>query len=191
MEHEMSNENNSTVELNKETWTVDKSHTKIQFSARHMIISEVTGQFNEYELKLNATKDFSDVDVELEIQVNSINTGIADRDNHLKSPDFFDVENFPKMIFKSKSVKVINEEKFKLFGDLRIRDVTKPIELDVTYGGTIKDPWGFTRAGFKVQGSVNRFDYNLKWNALMETGGAVVSKNINIICDVEVTKQTN
>jgi len=187
----MSNENNSTVELNKETWTVDKSHTKIQFSARHMIISEVTGQFNEYELKLNATKDFSDVDVELEIQVNSINTGIADRDNHLKSPDFFDVENFPKMIFKSKSVKVINEEKFKLFGDLRIRDVTKPIELDVTYGGTIKDPWGFTRAGFKVQGSVNRFDYNLKWNALMETGGAVVSKNINIICDVEVTKQTN
>jgi polyisoprenoid-binding protein YceI len=191
MEYEMSNENNSTVELNKETWTVDKSHTKIQFSARHMIISEVTGQFNEYELKLNATKDFSDVDVELEIQVNSINTGIADRDNHLKSPDFFDVENFPKMIFKSKSVKVINEEKFKLFGDLRIRDVTKPIELDVTYGGTIKDPWGFTRAGFKVQGSVNRFDYNLKWNALMETGGAVVSKNINIICDVEVTKQTN
>ena len=187
----MSSENNSTVRLNKETWAVDKSHTKIQFSARHMIISEVTGQFNDYELKLHATQDFSEVDVELEIQVNSIDTGIIERDNHLKSPDFFDVENFPKMIFKSKSVKVINEEKFKLLGDLTIRDVTKPIELDVTYGGTIKDPWGFTRAGFKVQGSVNRFDYNLKWNALMETGGAVVSKNINIICDLEVTKQTS
>ncbi len=185
----MLTDNNSTAELVKETWAVDKSHTKIQFSARHMIISEVTGLFNDYELKMQASKDFSDLDVELDVNVASIDSGITDRDNHLKSPDFFDVENFPKMIFKSKSVKVINEEKFKLFGDLTIRDVTKPIELDVIYGGTIKDPWGFTRAGFRIQRSVNRFDYNLKWNALMETGGAVVSKNINIVCDVEVTKQ--
>lgn len=172
----------------KTAWLIDKSHTKIQFSARHMIISEVTGHFSDYELNFNAGDDFSDSEIDFTINVDSIDTGIKDRDNHLKSPDFFDVEHFPKMTFKSTSIKKINDEKFKLTGNLTIRDITKPIELDVTYGGTIKDPWGNTRAGFKLQGSLNRFDYDLKWNALMETGGAVVSKNINITCDVELTK---
>ncbi len=172
----------------KTTWLVDKSHTKIQFSARHMIISEVTGHFGDYDLNFKSGDDFSDSEIEFTVNVNSIDTGITDRDNHLKSADFFDAEHFPKLVFKSTSIKKINDEKFKLTGNFTIRNITKPIELDVTYGGTIKDPWGNTRAGFKLQGSINRFDYDLKWNALMETGGAVVSKNINITCDVELTK---
>jgi polyisoprenoid-binding protein YceI len=106
----------------------------------------------------------------------------------LKSPDFFEAEKFPQITFKGRKIEKIDDEEFKLYGNLTIRDITKPIELKVIYGGTITDPWGKTRAGFKVLGSINRFDYNLKWNALIETGGAVVGKTINIICDVEVVK---
>lgn len=185
----MATTNSSISDVKKTTWLLDKSHTKIQFSARHMIISEVTGHFSDYELKMNADDGFEDAEVELDVNTASIDTGITDRDNHLKSADFFDVEKFPKMVFKSRKTEKLNEGKFKVTGDLTIKDVTKPIDLDVTYGGTIKDPWGNIRAGFRLQGTVNRFDYGLKWNALMETGGAVVSKNINITCDVEVTKQ--
>jgi len=172
----------------KTVWSVDTAHTKIQFSARHMIISEVTGHFNNYEVNVKAGDDFSDSEVEASIDVNSIDTGITDRDNHLKSADFFEAEKFPKIFFKSKKIEKVNDEKYKLYGDFTIRDITKPIELDVVYGGTITDPWGKTRAGFKLLGSINRFDYELKWNALIETGGAVVGKTINIACDVELVK---
>ncbi len=175
-----------TVE--KTVWNLDKNHSKLQFYARHMIIAEVTGLFNNFDVSVKAGDDFKDSEVEVTIDAKSIDTGIKDRDNHLKSPDFFDVEKFPQIKFKSNKVEKVDDESYKLYGDFTIRDITKPIVLDVTYGGTIKDPWGMIRAGFKVQGKLNRFDYDLKWNALMETGGAVVGKNINIICDVEFTK---
>lgn len=172
----------------KEVWTYDPLHTKIQFTARHLIISEVAGHFNKFDIKLTADKDFTDSEVEVTIDVNSIDTGIVDRDNHLKSPDFFEAEKYPQITFKSTKVEKVDDEEFKLFGDFTIKNITKPIELKVIYGGTITDPWGKTRAGFKVLGSINRFDYDLKWNALIETGGAVVGKTINIVCDVEVVK---
>ncbi len=182
--------NTGTQDVAEKTlWNVDKSHTKIQFAARHMIISEVNGVFKDYELSFASNNDFTESDILFSVDINSIDTGNTDRDNHLKSADFFEAEKYPKMTFKSTSIKKIDEETLKLTGDLTIKNITKPIELDVFYGGTIKDPWGMTRAGFKIQGKVNRFDYDLKWNALMETGGAVVGKNINIICDVEITKQ--
>ena len=190
-EVKMATTSSSGAGVKKAVWLVDKSHTKIQFSARHMIISEVTGHFTDYELTMKASDSFEDAEIEFDVNIASIDTGIKDRDNHLKSPDFFDAEKFPKMIFKSKKIQKINDEKFKLTGDFTIKDIVKTIDLDVTYGGTIKDPWGNTRAGFRIQGAVNRFDYGLKWNALMETGGAVVSKNINITCDVEITKQAD
>jgi polyisoprenoid-binding protein YceI len=185
----MGTNNNSEVAVKNAAWSVDTTHTKMQFSARHMVISEVTGHFNNFDIKVdNASDDFTEADIEVSIDVNSIETGNKDRENHLKSADFFDAEKFDKITFKSTSIKKIDDEKYKLIGDFTIRDITKPIELDVTYGGTIKDPYGKTRAGFRVEGTVNRFDYNLKWNALMETGGAIVGKNIKLSCDVELVK---
>lgn len=172
----------------KEVWAFDPQHTKIQFTARHMIISEVAGHFNNFDIKVTAGKDFLDSEAEVTIDVSSIDTGIVDRNNHLKSADFFEAEKYPKIIFKSKKFEKVDDEEYKLYGDFTIRDITKSIELKVIYGGTITDPWGKTRAGFKVLGSINRFDYDLKWNALIETGGAVVGKTINLVCDVELVK---
>jgi polyisoprenoid-binding protein YceI len=174
--------------INKEAWSLDPAHSKIQFLVRHMIISEVAGHFNNFDIQVSAGPDFSNSEIKVTIDVNSIDTGIIDRDNHLKSPDFFEAENYPQIIFKSNKIEKIDEEEFKLYGDFTIRNITKPIELKVIYGGTITDPWGKTRSGFKVLGSINRFDYDLKWNALIETGGAVVGKTINIVCDIELFK---
>ncbi len=180
--------NNVENIVEKSNWTVDNAHSKIGFSARHMVISQVEGQFNDFVIDANAGEDFTNTDVEVTIKTASIATGVNDRDNHLKSADFFDAENHPEIKFKSTSIEKESDEEFKLKGDLTIRGVTKPIELSVIYGGTIKDPWGNQRAGFQVEGQLNRFDYNLKWNNLMETGGAVVGKNIKINCHVELVK---
>jgi polyisoprenoid-binding protein YceI len=183
---------NSSAEeiVASQTWKIDHVHSKIKFSARHMVIAEVEGQFNNFDFNLiNDGDDFSTSQIDLTIVANSIDTRNNDRDNHLRSADFFDVEKFPAINFKSKSVRKINNEKYRILGDLTIKGNTKPVELDVTYGGQIKDPWGNIRAGFAVKGSINRFDYGLKWNNLIETGGAVVGKNININCDIEVVKE--
>ena len=172
------------------TWNLDKAHTRIQFSARHMIISHVAGDFKKYDLKMKTkSEDFADSDIEFTIDATSIDTGVPDRDTHLRSEDFFGAENFKEIRFVKKSIEKIDEEKYKMKGDLRIRDITKTIDLDVTFGGMIMDPYGNLRAGFNVSGSLNRFDYGLKWNALIETGGAVVGKTISINCDVEIVKQ--
>ncbi|MCU7496966.1 MAG: YceI family protein [Ignavibacteria bacterium] len=171
-------------------WAIDKSHTRIQFSARHMVISEVQGVFREYDLKMKVNgENFTDSSIEFKINPASIDTGVADRDAHLRSEDFFGAENFKEIRFVSRSIEKADEEKYRMRGDLTIRDVTKTIDLDVTYGGQIMDPYGNLRAGFNVTGTINRFDYGLKWNALIETGGAVVGKNIKINCDVEIVKQ--
>ncbi len=186
---ETSNKSNEDVLVKEQSWTVDKAHTKIQFSARHMVISEVVGLFKSYDLKIeNVKEDFAGSQIELTIDTKSIDSGVPDRDNHLRSADFFDVEKYPVMTFKSKSFVKIDDEKYKLKGDLTIKNVTREMDLDVTFGGQIIDPWGKKRIGFKVLGSVNRFDFDLKWNALIETGGAVVGKNVNIVCDIELTK---
>jgi polyisoprenoid-binding protein YceI len=172
----------------KEVWSLDPAHSKVQFSVRHMIISEVEGHFNNFDILVSAGPDFSDSEINVTVDVKSIDTGITERDNHLKSPDFFDAEKYTQINFKSTKIEKVEDEELKLYGDLTIRDITKPVELKLIYGGTVKDPWGKTRAGFKVLGSLNRFDYDLKWNLLMEAGGAVVGKTINIVCDIEVVK---
>ncbi len=154
-----------------------------------MVISEVTGQFKNYDGTVEATKeDFTDAKINFTIDVSSIDTDNEQRDNHLKSDDFFNAEKYPKITFISKSFKKVGNNKFKLTGDLTIRDITKQVDLDVIYNGTVKDPWGNIRAGFKVTGRVNRFDFGLKWNALLELGGAVVDKDVDIIIDVELIK---
>ena len=175
----------------KEIWNLDKAHSKIQFFARHLVISEVAGHFNNFEINFSKGEDLTESEVEATIDVKSIDTGITDRDNHLRSADFFDVEKYPQIKFKSTKVEKVNDEKYKLTGNLTIKNITKPFTFEVIFGGQIKDPWGMQRSGFKATGSLNRFDYDLKWNALMETGGAVVGKNISITVDAEFTKAAN
>jgi polyisoprenoid-binding protein YceI len=153
-----------------------------------MVIAEVEGQFKDFDINVDAGEDFTDSEIEVTIKTASIDTGNTDRDNHLKSPDFFDAANYPEIKFVSSSLERISDEEFKLKGNLTIRGIPKPIELDVTYGGRIKDPWGNDRVGFQVQGKINRFDYDLKWNSLMETGSAVVDKIIKLVCQVELIK---
>ena len=174
--------------LVKSIWKVDTAHSKLGFSARHMVISEVEGQFRDFDINVDAGEDFSDSEVEVTIKTASIDTGNSDRDNHLRSSDFFDAENHPEIKFVSSSLEKISDEEFKLKGDLTIRGITKPIDLDVSFGGKVKDPWGNERVGFQIEGKLNRFDYDLKWNSLMETGGAVVGKIIKLNCHVELIK---
>ena len=174
--------------LVKSIWKVDTAHSKLGFSARHMVISEVEGQFRDFEINVDAGENFSDSEVEVTIKTASIDTGNSDRDNHLKSSDFFDAENHPEIKFVSSSLERISDEEFKLKGDLTIRGITEPIDLDVSFGGKVKDPWGNERVGFQLEGKLNRFDYDLKWNNLIETGGAVVGKIIKLNCHVELIK---
>ena len=170
-------------------WAVDKSHSKVQFAVTHLIISEVTGQFKSFDADVEASKDdFTDAKIQFSADVNSINTDNEDRDKHLKSDDFFNAEKFPKLTFIGKSFKKVGGKNYKLVGDFTIRDITKEVTLDVVYNGSVKDPWGNTKAGFKIKGEINRFDYNLKWNALMEVGGAVVGKTVSIVVDLELQK---
>lgn len=180
----------SVISINAQTkWAVDKAHSKVQFSVTHLIISEVTGLFKSFDGNIEASKpDFTDAKVSFTVDVPSISTDNDARDKHLKSDDFFNAEKFPKITFKGKSFTKVDNNHYKLTGDFTIRDVTKEITLDVVYNGTVKDPWGNTKAGFKITGEVNRFDYNLKWNALMEAGGAVAGKMVKMIIDLELQK---
>ncbi|MBK8944560.1 MAG: YceI family protein [Ignavibacteriae bacterium] len=172
-------------------WGLDKSHSKIGFSVTHMIISETEGQFNNYDVKVvsKSENNFEDAQIEFSADVNSIDTDNEKRDQHLQSDDFFNVEKFPKIKFVGKSFKKVSEKNYKLVGDFTMRDVTKSVTLDVKYNGTVKDPWGNTKAGFKVSGVINRFDYGLKWNAALETGGLVVSEDVELQINLELNKQ--
>lgn len=172
------------------TWDFDKSHSKIGFSVTHLLITEVEGQFKDFEGKIVSTSDdFENATIEFSADIASIDTDNDKRDNHLKSDDFFNAEKFPKMIFKSKSFTKVDGKNFKLVGDLTIRDVTKEVELDVKYNGTVIDPWGNTKVGFSLEGVINRFDFNLKWNSAIESGGLVVSEDVTILAKLQLVKK--
>jgi polyisoprenoid-binding protein YceI len=170
-------------------WTVDASHSNVKFSVVHMVVSETEGYFKAYNGKVvSNTPDFDGASIEFSVDVNSINTDNVDRDKHLMGDDFFNAEKYPKMNFKSVSFKKISGNKYELTGDLTIRDVTKRVKFDVTYGGTAKDPWGNVKAGFKVKGKINRKEYNLKWSVLTEAGGMVVSEEVDILMNIELVQ---
>jgi polyisoprenoid-binding protein YceI len=133
--------------------------------------------------------DITSAMIDFTVDVNSINTENEDRDKHLRSDDFFNAEDFPQMSFKSKEMKKVGEKNYKLIGDLTIRDVTKEVEFDVKFNGMVNDPWGNTRAGFKATGEINRFDYGLKWNNLLETGGLVVGEDVEMVINVQLIKK--
>jgi polyisoprenoid-binding protein YceI len=178
--------NNKPIETGK--WTVDKSHSNVKFTVTHLVVSDVEGSFKLFDGAMeNSTADLSDAKINFTVDVNSINTDNEKRDNHLKSDDFFAAAKFPQMKFTSTSMTPDGKDKYKLAGDLTIRDVTKPVVFDVTYGGSVA-AMGTTKLGFKAQTTINRFDYNLKWDKATESGGLVVSKEVNILVNVELNK---
>ena len=172
------------------TWNTDNTHTNVKFTVTHLVVSEVEGSFRVFSGTVKSSKpDFTDASINFSVDVNSINTDNEMRDKHLKSDDFFNAEKFPAMTFKGTSFKKVSGNKYVLQGDLTIRDVTKKVTFDVAYGGTTKDPWGNTKAGFKAKAKINRFDYNLKWNTVTEAGGAVVSKDVDVVVNLELNQE--
>ena len=172
------------------TWTLDRSHSSISFAIEHLMVSEVEGKFRKFEGTMTGEKaDYSDAAVDFKAEVNSIDTDDDKRDGHLKSDDFFNAEKYPNISFKSKTFKKLSGNKYLLTGDLTIRDITKSVTWSVVSKPTVKDPWGNTKAGFTASLTVNRFDYNLKWNTLTEAGGAVVGKDVKIKVNVEFAKK--
>jgi polyisoprenoid-binding protein YceI len=171
----------STATFAQTKWSLDNVHSNVRFTVPHLVISEVEGSFKKFNGGITAAKpDFTDAAINFNIDVNSINTDNEMRDNHLKGDDFFNAAQYPNMSFKSTAFKKVSANKYALYGNLTIRNVTKPVKFDVVYGGTAKDGYGNTKAGFKASAVINRFDYNLKWNALTEAGGATVGKDITI-----------
>ena len=173
-------------------WSVDPTHSEIKFKVKHLMITNVKGLFKEYGASIYTTgEDFLTSDIDFWMDPASVETGVADRDAHLKSADFFDVENYKQIHFIGKSYeKVDNDGSYELWGDLTIKDVTKEIKLDVEFGGVMKDPWGNEKAGFSINGKLNRKDFGLTWNAALEAGGVLVGDNVSISCEVQLVKQS-
>ena len=172
------------------TWQIDYTHSEIQFKVRHMMVSWVRGQFEKFSGTINLDEENPErTTVEVQIDAASINTRQADRDAHLRSPDFLDAEKYPYLTFRSKRVVRTGDNTAQLIGDLTIRDVTREVTLDVTYSGQHKSPFGpFVTAGFSAEGKINRKDWGLTWNAAIETGGVVVGDEVYISIEVELTK---
>ncbi|MFN8299744.1 MAG: YceI family protein [Chitinophagales bacterium] len=169
-------------------WAIDASHTKIRFSVSHLMVSEVEGEFKKFSGKVvSKTDDFTDAVVEFSADIASVSTGDEKRDQHLQGDDFFNAEKYPTMTFKSVSFKKVSGNKYILEGDLTIRDVTKRVKLDVTYNGT-KNAWGKTVAGFKATTVINRQDFNLKWDKVIEST-PVVGNEVTITINLELNKQ--
>lgn len=179
-----------TISAAAQTWKLDAAHSKIRFSTKYLVISDVDGEFKKYDGTFTSAKDdWSDLKADVTVQVNSINTENEMRDKHLMGDDFFNAEKFPVITFKSKGVKMIEKNKFILSGELTIRDVTKQVEVPLVYGGTVKDPWGNIKAGFKATGTINRKDYNLKYKDAAATGEAVVGDDVDFTIDAVLIKQ--
>lgn len=167
-------------------WQIDEVHTHISFSARHMMVSNVRGQFRKYRgtVELDAA-DFTRSKFEGEVDIASVDTGNSQRDDHLRTSDFFDAPHHPKMTFKSTRIEPKGDSEYVVHGDLTIRGVTKPIALDVEFHGVSKNPWGKTVTGVSARGTVNRKDWGVNYNALLETGGVAVSEKVKIEIDAE------
>jgi polyisoprenoid-binding protein YceI len=164
------------------TWKLDNAHSAVKFSVTHMVIAEVPGNFREFDVTFTqkGSADFAGSTLTATIKTASINTDNEGRDKHLRSDDFFNAEKFPTLTFKSTSFEKTGTDTYAIKGDLTIRDITKPVVLTARYTGTVKDPWGNIKIGFKATTSINRFDYGLKWNKAVEAGGLVVGETVDI-----------
>ena len=169
-------------------WSIDKTHSEIEFKVRHLMISHAKGNFKNFDASIYTyKKDFTTAEIDLWIDANSINTGDEKRDEHLKSPDFFDVQKHKQITFTSSTIgKADADGNHELWGELTMIGVTKNVKLNVQFGGIVKDPWGSEKAGFTVTGKINRSDWGLVWNTAIETSGFVVGDEIIISCEIEL-----
>lgn len=173
----------------KTTWKIDELHSDVQFKIKHLVISTVTGSFTKFTAEAETDGDsFEGGKVRFTADVNSISTGNEQRDGHLKSPDFFDATNHPTLDFISENVVKSGDSNYKVYGNLTMRGTTKPVVLDVEFGGNAKDPYGNFKAGFDVSGKINRSDFGLTWNSMTEAGGVVVSDEVKIAANVQMVK---
>ena len=175
---------------NQTKWSIDQAHSEMSFKVRHLMIAHVKGIFKTFDASIYTTsKDFTTAEIDLWIDASSINTGDEKRDEHLKGADFFDVKNHKQITFTSSTIEKSDaENSHELWGELTIKGITKQIKLDVQFGGVIMDPWGNEKAGFTVTGKINRSDWELTWNTPIQTGGLMVSDEVIISCEVELTK---
>jgi polyisoprenoid-binding protein YceI len=182
----------TTEEKTKTKWSIDPAHSEIAFKVKHLMITNVKGEFKEFYASVYTSgEDFMTSEIDFQIDPSSIDTGDTKRDEHLKSSDFFDVENFKQISFKgNKYEKADNERNYVLYGDLVIKGIKKQIKLDVEFGGVMKDPWGTEKAGFTVDGKISRKDWGLNWNAALEAGGVLVSDDVRISGEVQLVKQS-
>ena len=187
--------NAATVQPGTATWELDPAHSSVEFSVKHMMMTTVRGRFKE--LKATITGDETHPEgccVEVEIAAASIDTGQADRDAHLRSAEFFDVERYPTITFRSQRLEGAHEregQRFRMIGELQIRDTTMEVTLDCVFEGRGKDPWGKERAGFAVQGEIDRREWGLRWNQVIETGGVLVANKVRLECEVQFVRQTD
>jgi len=174
----------------KTTWAIDPSHSELLFKVKHLMITNVKGEFRKFSGTIESDgNDFSDAKVSVTMDAGSIFTNDTSRDGHLKSADFFDTETYPELTFKGSTFKKLDNENYQLRGMLTIKSVSKKVTLDVEYGGLVKDPWGNDKAGFSVSGKINRKDWGLNWNAALEAGGVMVSDEVRINAEVQLVRQ--
>ena len=179
----------STSEKTK--WAIDPAHSEISFKVKHLMITNVKGVFKDFSGSvLTNGNGFITSDIDFTLHPSSVDTGAPDRDNHLRSADFFDVENYDRLSFSGRKAEKGSEEgHYQLYGDLTIRNVTRPVKLNVEFAGVMKDPWGNEKAGYTISGKINRKEWGLNWNASLEAGGVLVSEDVAINCDIQLVKQ--
>jgi polyisoprenoid-binding protein YceI len=171
-------------------WAIDPTHSEIGFKVKHMMFTNVSGKFLTYDATITTEgDDFENAAIEFSGDIASIDTANADRDAHLKSGDFFDAENHPKLTFTSSSFKKINDEKYEITGDLNIRGVVKTVTFPVEFSGILTDPWGNTKVGLSIEGKINRKDWGLNWNSALETGGVLVGEEVKLNIELQFAKQ--
>jgi len=182
-----------TTIVNTQTkWSIDTAHSEIGFKVKHLMVTNVRGKFTEYDASIVTTgEDFLSAEIDFWLNPASVNTGDEKRDGHLKSADFFDVGHFKEINFTADTLEKIGSNKYAMYGDLTIKGIKKRIKLDVEFAGVANDPWGNHKAGFSINGEINRKEWGLIWNAPLETvGGVLVGDEVTINCEIQLTKQS-
>lgn len=169
-------------------WTIDPTHSEVGFKVKHMMFTNVKGLFNDYSANIDLNDDLKDANLQFEAKINSIFTNNADRDNHLKSADFFDAEQYPTLNFKSTNIQG-NGSEYEITGDLTIKGITKPVTLNAEFSGLMTDPWGNTKVGLNLDGKINRKDFGLTYNAALETGGVLVGEDVKLSAEIQLIEQ--